>query len=50
MKKQVFHLKEPGKDPYLLKVTKSDFEPSEPIIIWSLRFNGNVLFMPELHF
>ena len=50
MKKQVFYLRSDQPDPYLIKTfrRRENYNPSEPLIIWSIRLGGKILIMPEL--
>jgi hypothetical protein len=43
MKKEIFHLREPQADPYLIKS-----DSSENLILWTIRLYDHVLIMPEL--
>ena len=42
--KTVFYLREPESDPYQIKSS----DPSEHLILWSIRWNDNILIFPEL--
>lgn len=46
-KKQIFHLRPPEPDPYLVK-NPSYFESAETLIIWSVKMFDHQLIMPEL--
>ena len=50
MKKQVFYLREPERDPFQVKsdTRVSLYNPSEHLIIWTVRLYDHVLLMPEL--
>lgn len=50
MKKQIFYLSKPPVDPYLVKSTRrgTNFEPTEPLILWTVRMYDHILVMPEL--
>lgn len=51
MKKQIFYLRKPPADPYSVKDPEDSFrvsEPTEPIILWTVRLYDHVLVMPEL--
>jgi hypothetical protein len=47
--KSVFYLNKPPADPYLVKRDfPTDSEPSDHLILWTLRLYDHILVMPEL--
>jgi len=49
-KKQVFYLQPLQVDPYLVEVSLpvENYDPSDHLIIWTIRMYDHVLIMPEL--
>jgi hypothetical protein len=48
-KKQIFYLRKPPVDPYLVKRDfPTDSEPYEILILWTVRMYDHILVMPEL--